>query len=320
MTYLLGVDEAGYGPNLGPLVIGATLWRAPDELAGADWYNVLRSAIACEPRAAANGKIAIADSKLLYKPGGGLALLERGVLAALAVCGRAPQTWRGAWSRLAPDCESDFDGAPWHDGYDRELPCDATIDEVACAAAALAECLRACGVELLTVRSCAVFPERFNSAVRQHGNKSAALSKLTLELVRTLIEPLDDEAIIVRCDKHGGRDRYGPLLQETFPEYLVEVRHEGRAQSKYAWGPPGRRVEIDFSVGGESFLPSALASMTAKYLRELAMQAFNRYWLAHLPHLKPTAGYPLDARRFKAEIEPAQRELGIADGLLWRER
>ncbi len=28
----IGLDEAGYGPPLGPLVIGATMWRVPDEL------------------------------------------------------------------------------------------------------------------------------------------------------------------------------------------------------------------------------------------------------------------------------------------------
>ena len=25
--YLIGTDEAGYGPNLGPLVISATVWQ-----------------------------------------------------------------------------------------------------------------------------------------------------------------------------------------------------------------------------------------------------------------------------------------------------
>ncbi len=31
MGYVLGTDEAGYGPNLGPLVVTATLWEVPDD-------------------------------------------------------------------------------------------------------------------------------------------------------------------------------------------------------------------------------------------------------------------------------------------------
>jgi hypothetical protein len=60
--------------------------------------------------------------------------------------------------------------------------------------------------------------------------------------------------------------------------------------------------------------------MVAKYLRELSMHAFNAYWQSHVPHLKPTAGYPGDAKRFKLDIAVKQRELAISDDILWRER
>ena len=60
--------------------------------------------------------------------------------------------------------------------------------------------------------------------------------------------------------------------------------------------------------------------MLSKYLRELAMQAFNHFWVAQIPGLKATAGYPTDARRFKQEIEPIQRALQIDDRLVWRLR
>ena len=41
MPYLIGTDEAGYGPNLGPLVISTTAWRLPDDGLGA-WISVTR--------------------------------------------------------------------------------------------------------------------------------------------------------------------------------------------------------------------------------------------------------------------------------------
>jgi ribonuclease HII len=64
----------------------------------------------------------------------------------------------------------------------------------------------------------------------------------------------------------------------------------------------------------------ALASMYSKYLRELLMMEFNRFWRRHLPELKPTAGYPTDASRFYAAIEPILKRLAIAEGAMWRRK
>ena len=60
--------------------------------------------------------------------------------------------------------------------------------------------------------------------------------------------------------------------------------------------------------------------MTAKYLRELHMVLLNRWWARHIPELKPTAGYPQDARRFISEVEQIRDELGIGKDILIRSR
>ncbi len=59
--------------------------------------------------------------------------------------------------------------------------------------------------------------------------------------------------------------------------------------------------------------------MTAKYLRELHMMLFNRWWQQH-QDLRATAGYYTDARRFLAECDPLRRRLGVDDALLVRNR
>jgi hypothetical protein len=79
-------------------------------------------------------------------------------------------------------------------------------------------------------------------------------------------------------------------------------------------------AEIRFETKSERHLPVALASMVCKYLRELSMKLFNQYWSDRQPGLKPTAGYPLDAVRFRNDIAALQKQLGIADEILWRER
>ena len=50
------------------------------------------------------------------------------------------------------------------------------------------------------------------------------------------------------------------------------------------------------------------------------MQVFNQFWAEHVPGLKPTAGYPVDAVRFQQDIADAQARLAITDDVLWRER
>ena len=64
----------------------------------------------------------------------------------------------------------------------------------------------------------------------------------------------------------------------------------------------------------------ALASMVSKYWRESTMTLFNQFWQRHHPELKPTKGYPGDARRFKEEIAAIQARLGIEELDLWRAR
>jgi hypothetical protein len=59
--------------------------------------------------------------------------------------------------------------------------------------------------------------------------------------------------------------------------------------------------------------------MMAKYLRELAMRAFNAFWHEHDRGLKPCAGYPIDARRFYEQIAPLRQRLRIRNESLWRQ-
>ena len=346
MPWLIGTDEAGYGPNLGPLVVTATLWHVPDAPQCDDLYERLKRVVANSPGAIRAPKrraaivahaavcdtssaaapiddtsyprVSIADSKLLYHSGKGLAELECGVLAALEAAGKPIASWRDAWQTLDATCVDDLAAAPWHDGFDCALPCHAEADRASWLAAALREGMETAGVSLTDVRSRVIFPRRFNELVDRHGNKAELLSRLTLELVRELLSQVPASPALVCCDKHGGRNSYHRLLQESFSDSLVEVHGESRAKSVYRMGLAQSRVEVQFHVGAEQFLSVALASMVSKYLRELAMQAFNEFWRRHVPDLRPTAGYPTDARRFKQAIEPMCKQLGIDDRLLWR--
>lgn len=316
VTLLIGTDEAGYGPNLGPLLISVTAWRVPDSGGTADLYERLQHFVRADASSASH--IPIADSKQLYKPGGGLRNLERGLFAALSTCAASVERWRDAWHLLAPDDAEQWESVPWYSDYDTELPIDLDEERRGADRRQFADGLRAARVSLEQIRSTALFPQRFNELVDRYDSKGAVLSLATLGLVRAALDQHDDSDVLIQCDKHGGRNRYLAVLQTVFPDERIQIVHESRASSVYRWVTPSRQIEIRFVAKGESFLPAALASMTSKYLRELAMQAFNAFWRRHLPDLKPTAGYPVDAKRFKSAIDAMQRRLGFADDSIWR--
>ena len=179
------------------------------------------------------------------------------------------------------------------------------------------------------VRARLVFPAEFNALCDYYGTKGAALSHITIGLLREVVDaarerqspaPSPQSPVFALCDKHGGRNFYTALLQHHFSEHWIQPVYESHAESCYEWDSELGPMHVSFRMQGERFLPTALASMVAKYLRELSMRAFNEFWCARMPNLRPTAGYYVDASRFKREIDAKQRELGIDDHNLWRNR
>jgi ribonuclease HII len=321
MPYLIGTDEAGYAPNLGPLVVSASVWHVDASTDETDLYKRLKGVI-CKspPRSDAAGRLAIADSKSLYSPAGGLKWLERGVLAALALVNHCPGDWLEVWQLLDPDSLEYLPKLPWHVDYDLRLPLAADAEDIVQLVPKLRRAFDEAGVRLVALKSRAVFPDQFNRSTVEYGTKAEALSKVTLALLAESLSHCGDEPVLAICDKHGARNQYGRLLQQQFPEVLVEVHRESAAESIYRWGPGETRIDVRFRPGGEAFLPVALASMAAKYLRELAMRSFNDFWCGRVRDLAPTAGYPGDAPRFMAAIQSMSAELGIARTALWRDR
>ena len=319
MAFLIGTDEAGYGPNLGPLVVTATVWRVPDMASETDLYDLLSRSVSVGS-SKREEKLQIADSKRLYSPGRGIRHLEKNVLAALRMVGHTPDGWGSLFTTLDPSVAKQVAEVPWYKGYDRDLPLEALEPEIERLTKQASVDWPQCDVALLAVRPKVVFPRSFNHLVDEFGTKGAALSHITLQLVAELVATWADEPTVISCDKHGGRNRYYSLLQNFFAHEAIQVIAEGRDASIYRWGSGPQQTECRFVAKGESFLPSALASMVSKYLRELAMKAFNEYWQGQVPGIRATAGYPQDAKRFLHEISAQLQRLGINHATLWRNR
>ncbi len=273
MTYLIGTDEAGYGPNLGPLVVTATAWRVPVTLDHHGLYDALRDVVSPERPQPGCRRLWLADSKRLYHPGGGIKHLERGVLSALAEVNQPIQNWQQLSQTLCPSDQPEFRRSPWLSRCNERLPVDNDAEDIDNAVRHFSQGLKSTKIRLLRVQSRVITADQFNRLLLDYGNKSSILSFVTLDLIRRLMQQLPPAPVRILCDKHGGRNKYGPLLQSHFDDF-VEVRGESRGCSLYRWGPSHRRVEIRFQTKADNILAAALASMVSKYVREIAMRSF----------------------------------------------
>ena len=321
MGMIIGIDEAGYGPNLGPLVISATVWEVPGDPRKTNLRELLCEAVrSADERRAGDSRICIDDSKRVHSAGKGLHGLETGVLATLAsllpAARRCPETFQELCWMLADGPPPESDEEFWLRGRDRALPADLETDDLQAARQLFANACTEANVKLRAIRSDIVLTHRFNRMINDCGTKGLGLSRTTMRLLRSVWDPESDEDAWIICDKHGGRNRYDELLENITGDHMIFRVEEGRERSIYRIGPS----EIRFQTKAETHLPVALASMVSKYVRELAMDLFNEFWQEHVPDLKPTRGYPVDAKRFRADIRAAQQRLSIRDEALWRAR
>ncbi len=315
MGLLIGLDEAGYGPNLGPLVIAATAWDVPGDPRRANLWSAFSDCVS-QDADATGAAIHVADSKVVHSSALGIAAIERSATAILQLSGRQHNSLFALWDDLTDGLERERSGEPWFLSYDMRLP-------IADVPAHIGDAIRRWEQRCVKKRcrlvgvACEILTARqFNRACQQLGSKGQVLSLATLRLVRRLWNPAEGDPALVLCDKHGGRDYYAELLADVFPETMPLTLQESRAISRYRMG----HSEVRFQVGSEQHLPVAAASIVAKYLREACMESFNAYWLERQPDLRPTRGYPIDARRFLESIALEAADLGIERETFWRAR
>jgi hypothetical protein len=320
---LAGIDEAGYGPTLGPLVVAATAFRVRGDGGGElpDFWKCLRRSTCRKP---AEGQLAVNDSKKLYSTKKGIRSLEEGGLAFLQLAdGKFPLDFRGLLARLSGKAQGDryLDLYPWYRGRNLGLPQSAYANYIRLSAEKLALDLKASGIELVGIRALPMEVIEFNRSLERTRNKAAVSFIAVGSLLARLWRTFPEEEIEVMVDRQGGRMFYGPLLYRKLRPRGLRILEENDLVSSYEVVRDGPSLRVTFAVDCEErCFPVALASMYCKYVRELHMSIFNRFWLEQVSSLKLTAGYFLDAERFLREIEGARRVLGIDDAVLIRRR
>lgn len=316
MHWQVGIDEAGYGPTLGPFVMALTASGFSRRLSGNSClWETLSPWIRASgtKRTGKDNRLVVGDSKKIKVLSGGVGLL----------------------------------GAPWRFLFHPGLPGELSIDEFTLRVGCMGreELLQEfwwTGETTVEIPSAGLHDDpacverprfiaiilvmgvsQFNRTCRASGSKGAVTAESWKKLVRSflaLVEPGDTVEILT--DKHGGRNHYGELIGSTLgDEAWIVPEVEGAQESNYrTWGLP-----IDscfrFIPRAEAACPMvALASMIAKHMREETMGVFNNWWRRHVPELEPTSGYPGDAPRFIELIRPAAIRCGIAMDSIVRDR
>lgn len=302
MTLLYcGIDEAGYGPMLGPLCVAATLFEIDEWQPGDNAPNLweaLEPAV-CRAIKGAGKRIPIADSKLLKLPNDGnrdpITHLERGVLTHLQAWSQAPQNDANLFASIGAKLTDE----PWYTGDPTPLPRTTTATTIRIDANMLRHAGTRAGVRLVAIECVVLCENEYNSLIQNHKTKAATTAFAARALIARILNRESKGTIRIICDRQGGRQHYGQSVSRIADRGDARVLDEHQRLSRYALD---ERTTVAFLPEAENaHYPVALASMTAKLVRELAMARFNRYWSARMPGLKPTAGYTTDARRWLAD-------------------
>jgi ribonuclease HII len=304
-VYVIGIDENGLGPRLGPLVATAIAIEVDVYEARALARRGARAGIGDSKTTAGFGKMAMAESVSLaiaeLTMGAVPATVDElvdaiavdGMLALKALCP----------TETAPQCWSEPVLLPVFGG-------DAETGR-----RALRKLERA-GVYVRRARSAIACARAFNEGVDRWGSKLRVDLSLFEHLMGDARGALVGELDVI-CGMVGGVRHYAEHFTAITVDRLERLE-ETPLSCSYRVADVGRvRFEVDSDA---SHLPVALASMLGKYVRELGMHRQNAFYRRHDPRLPEVSGYydPI-TEGFIAATRPLRKRLRIAPRCFERE-
>lgn len=317
MAILIGIDEAGYGPILGPLAVSSAAFMIPDQLLREDLWHLLGSAVSKQKKSL-RGRILITDSKKAYNRKAGLGHLERTSLAMLKVLGFSPANLAELLSLLTPDTVSRLRKYPWYKTIE-DTKIDSDKSDIRIAANAFIAASQSKGVSLVGINSELLDVGKYNDMVGKVNNKSSVLFTAVCRHIDWAFKHFGNQNLQIVVDRQGGRSHYLQALTRMFPNAQGSILRESENDCSYEITDQNGKMRVHFVVkADDKFLPVSLASIVSKYIRELLVGRINDYFLEIDQTLKPTAGYWTDGCRFLSDIDKILENNNIDKNLLIR--
>ena len=326
---IAGIDEAGYGPLLGPLVITGVSMKIPDELEGLSLWELFSDAISRNTKQN-KGKFIVADSKKLFRKSSkrnGICELERSALGITILAEKetdrktqfCPENLNAFLKLISLEPECNLQDK-WYARSTLKLPVEVDRQGLMLAVNIFERELRAVSAEIAGVYTVPLIERQYNRFAKLMKNKAQILFSQTARIIARIISQSNERRIRIFIDKQGGRNSYTNNLLKFFSQWQLRILKESDEQSVYVLANNNRAIEISFTKNGEQYnLLTAWASIVSKYVRELFMIQFNNYWLGLDKRLKPTAGYWQDGQRFVRDILPLMKRMNIKEDELIRQ-
>jgi len=249
-TSLLGVDENGLGPLMGPLVVTGVLAEGavPDH-----WPP------------------GIEDSKRFFKSGSPVSFrrLEKTVLSFhQSAFGGIPAGPRPLIEALCGGIACAETASPCRD----RLPTAFTVspEERGETASAFARWSRENGFRIKGIRCAVLCPKELN----RRFSLGSLKSDVDLRLFGGIIAHFRRDGLDVAAGKIGGMKNYGDRLRCLFPGEQIAAGEETDAVSRYRFSGGGADWRLSFHLDvEEKSLPACMASLVGKYVREVFMES-----------------------------------------------
>jgi ribonuclease HII len=297
---VMGVDENGLGPRLGPLLATSVALQTSRYARAALCERGLALGLTDSKETGGFGRMGFTESVAL-------ALVKR-------ACGGLPASADGLLDRVSPESRPRLraccpDEPTAGQCWAVDLPLPVFGGDVSYGEGLIDRLVGRSSLRIVDVQSRVACAGVLNAKLAAGKNKLAVDLELFEDLISS-VQARHGSPLLAVCGMIGGIRDYASRLSR-FEPHRVDSLAGRRGQRRYMVDGVG---EIRFEVDADArHLPVALASIVGKYVREICMRRIGEFYKQGNSELELASGYhDRVTTRFIDATESSRRRLGIA--------